>query len=803
MKRLYVHKLLIVGSILALLGGGVAATFVASSTPRVDESPLRVPVGHAGDQVVYGIFTSSPQAEREWGHYGTRDIGAAVLSGETKSASPYTTLQAAGPRVFEVKSLAPGVYDAAHQKHKAYLVVHNQTWPEMSSVSPQFVEYVDAQVRSVFRREINLLFGESLAADKSDSSGASLNGDDGPEGKQTSMIGNITKSDFGEWESMLPGLTYQGRTLRLGMVLRDVDLPNLARENPSLQRAHEKEWVASRQVINGHDAYGIRLEVTYRFLASSSVDMRMAGASPGQEVEVRTWRVDWMSSDLPYAVLREAGVDFLAGGKTLAGDAYRVAYSLSRFTPGTAGFLAWGGLDGANAHYATVRSDIERSPSDQTHPADGTGSSIIYPLSQAIANVKEDNNLALFRLWLNQNPNALVVSARYTQGGDSGQVTGMWDLLFASSAGRAFDVNTWRTSAGTVDSQEYGSRRSFPSFRESDLPHNLPTIGAIERTWSDYVSDPARQAGFNFLIWGIPRSVSSSCGAPIQSDKGDEFDPAQLTQIKAGHMEGEACYESSLYQNESFVQLNATSALAETIYESRFLYNGGPLVPFTAELRKKWEAKPATVTGGVQSPSATTTTASSAGFLAVFLAAYFWPTLKFAAAKAFLVGGYAKIRKDDVLNNSTRESVLQLIRTVPGIHASDIARQVNAGWGTIVYHLSVLERNKLITSLVDGRHKRFFPSDTIDYSKRTQLAAVMNPTTKQIYELIDGEPGIVQGEIAGRIGITIPTVIWHLQRLEVAGLVGRDKEGRKFHYFANPLYQPKDQAPKPESMEVQ
>lgn len=35
-----------------------------------------------------------------------------------------------------------------------------------------------------------------------------------------------------------------------------------------------------------------------------------------------------------------------------------------------------------------------------------------------------------------------------------------------------------------------------------------------------------------------------------------------------------------------------------------------------------------------------------------------------------------------------------------------------------------------------------------------------------------------------RIGLSDPSTIWHLRRLESAGLVGRDKLGRKGHYYA-------------------
>jgi predicted transcriptional regulator len=99
--------------------------------------------------------------------------------------------------------------------------------------------------------------------------------------------------------------------------------------------------------------------------------------------------------------------------------------------------------------------------------------------------------------------------------------------------------------------------------------------------------------------------------------------------------------------------------------------------------------------------------------------------------------------------------------------------------------LGVLEKNQLVSSLVDGRHRRFFPVGGVDWTKRGQVAALKNDRTRTIYELIADDPGIIQGDLAGRVGISVPAAIWHLKRLEDTGLVGREKKGRKVHYFAN------------------
>lgn len=148
--------------------------------------------------------------------------------------------------------------------------------------------------------------------------------------------------------------------------------------------------------------------------------------------------------------------------------------------------------------------------------------------------------------------------------------------------------------------------------------------------------------------------------------------------------------------------------------------------------------------------------------------------------------GYAKLHKAELLNNKIRDQLLQLIKADPGITPPQLQAVVQAGWSTIVYHLGVLEKNQVVSSLIDGRHKRFFPVGGVDHSKRGQVAALKNERTPQLYEIVLEQPGTIQKELIQRLGISQPSTMWHIKRLESAGLMGHDKQGRQVHYFAQP-----------------
>jgi predicted transcriptional regulator len=187
--------------------------------------------------------------------------------------------------------------------------------------------------------------------------------------------------------------------------------------------------------------------------------------------------------------------------------------------------------------------------------------------------------------------------------------------------------------------------------------------------------------------------------------------------------------------------------------------------------------------------------------VAVVLATYFLPLLRFLGASVVVaVPGYAKIKRSEVLEKKTRDELVTLVRANPGITTSELVQGVGTGWNTAVYHLRVLEKNGFVSSLVDGRHKRFFPQESINWSDRERTAVLRNERTRQLYETILEEPGVIQGQLAKRAGISLPAVYWHVRRLEGAGLVGHDKLGRRVHYYPSQAAQ--RAAAAPAAMEV-
>lgn len=163
--------------------------------------------------------------------------------------------------------------------------------------------------------------------------------------------------------------------------------------------------------------------------------------------------------------------------------------------------------------------------------------------------------------------------------------------------------------------------------------------------------------------------------------------------------------------------------------------------------------------------------------------AYAWPFFKWQSTRLLLFPLYARLRKEDVLENPIRDDILQVVGDQPGISASELGRRLECGWGTLVYHLTVLERLQLVSSTREGRHKRFFVQGRINYSDKGAVALLANPAARIILDAVRSSPGIIQKELSDRLGLSPGTIAWHIDRLTSQGLVVREEDGRSVRYY--------------------
>lgn len=148
-----------------------------------------------------------------------------------------------------------------------------------------------------------------------------------------------------------------------------------------------------------------------------------------------------------------------------------------------------------------------------------------------------------------------------------------------------------------------------------------------------------------------------------------------------------------------------------------------------------------------------------------------------------IVGLYAKVARSEVFENQVRERIFEAIRTTPGIAATDLARHANVAWGTTIYHLDVLEQTSMVTSIREGRHRRYFLNGAPLDGTKQSVAILQNRVTAEVVERIRTAPGATQKELASATRMSPQALHWHLTRLVGAGLVRKEREGRVVRHF--------------------
>ena len=143
------------------------------------------------------------------------------------------------------------------------------------------------------------------------------------------------------------------------------------------------------------------------------------------------------------------------------------------------------------------------------------------------------------------------------------------------------------------------------------------------------------------------------------------------------------------------------------------------------------------------------------------------------------------------MDHFVRGQVYGYIKANPGEHYNSIKKALALKNGTLVYHLKTLEREEFIKSVTDGRFKRFYPMEMKVPEPSDELVLHMNHIQHEILKIIRENPGITQKEIAGRIGLSTPTVHYHINIMMSARVINVKRVGRETRCFVEDVAQGK------------
>ena len=152
-----------------------------------------------------------------------------------------------------------------------------------------------------------------------------------------------------------------------------------------------------------------------------------------------------------------------------------------------------------------------------------------------------------------------------------------------------------------------------------------------------------------------------------------------------------------------------------------------------------------------------------------------YPAMKILLSIPAIKVMYSKLSKKDITGNILREGIIKAVDINPGITFIEIMKQLNMKNGTLVYHLGILEREKIIVTKKDGRYRRFYPMKRkIPDGKNTPFSF----QEIRILKIIMEKPGINTKTICEILHMSRQVMEHHLNGLVDGGFVVTEDSGK-------------------------
>lgn len=137
---------------------------------------------------------------------------------------------------------------------------------------------------------------------------------------------------------------------------------------------------------------------------------------------------------------------------------------------------------------------------------------------------------------------------------------------------------------------------------------------------------------------------------------------------------------------------------------------------------------------------------------------------------------------EEELGLTTRKELFRHVEANPGIHFSQLKRDLEMETGLLQYHLRELEQYDVLESEEYQGKRRVFVANELDEEERAILAVLRYETTREILLYLLERGPARNREIAEAVGVTPATISWHLSNLVEEGVVEAVEDGRTTRY---------------------
>ena len=170
------------------------------------------------------------------------------------------------------------------------------------------------------------------------------------------------------------------------------------------------------------------------------------------------------------------------------------------------------------------------------------------------------------------------------------------------------------------------------------------------------------------------------------------------------------------------------------------------------------------------------------GALAISPALVF-PVEIFFALKLLSCFGFRRIARSNILASTIRNTLYSLIRSRPGISFVELLQETEISRGTLTYHLTLMRISGKIVPLADHGITGYFEnSGKYDQNEQKVLKYLRQDTDRQILFALAHRPLMSRRDFENVLGVSGPTISWHMKRLIDDGLLSIRKDGRFSRY---------------------
>jgi DNA-binding transcriptional ArsR family regulator len=142
------------------------------------------------------------------------------------------------------------------------------------------------------------------------------------------------------------------------------------------------------------------------------------------------------------------------------------------------------------------------------------------------------------------------------------------------------------------------------------------------------------------------------------------------------------------------------------------------------------------------------------------------------------LGLFTRLVQPRLLDHVVRAKIVEAVNADPGVNANTIARRLGLARGVAMYHLAVLERERVLNCVRPGRQRHYFPRGTLAPREMMKISLLRRAHAEDLYRIVAESPGIGAGELARRLGVSASRVTHLVDRLAREGLIERARDGR-------------------------